>query len=156
MENVGKWRGNLKRLPKRLLSVPHESYFQGKGGSLLKIYCKGFPSKIDGWEPLLLESNGMSSKCDERDVEEVTSLGGHSCRSQCYCCCNVCIKFSVLCRSSNASSPVEPMISITPQILAEEEELMNDCSSPMLGGFVAAYGEEIVGLNSLPTRRPFP
>ena len=87
----GTWKGNLRSLLKRLLSVPYKDYFPEKGSSLLKVSCNGFPTKINRWEPLLFEGNGISREGSERNIKEVTSLSDHLCRPQCNCCCYIVV-----------------------------------------------------------------
>ena len=49
---------------------------------------------------------------------------------------------------------MEPFIAKTPHVSAEEKELVNYCSCLSSGRFLAAYGEEVVGLNVLPPGGP--
>ena len=60
----------------------------------------------------------------------------------------------MLCQSQNVSVAMESIAAVTPQVPAEEKELVNDCSGPSSGRFIAAYGEEVVGLDLLPPGRP--
>ena len=47
-------------------------------------------------------------------------------------------------QSENASVAMELIVAITPHVPAEEEELVDDCSGPSFGRFLAAYGKEVV------------